>query len=150
VGTGIVAVSVIFYATVEPAIKAWLGVTSLAPLLTRPDGGLSIYLAMPPASPLPSVILTRVGGGPHPRKDLPEDRPRISFDCWGTSRDQAAAVAGALVSECESLAPAGGHEFDGVCLLAAEVVTWLWLPDPNTDTPRYVVDALFTTVTRST
>lgn len=143
--------SVIIYATVEPAIKAWLGTTTLAPLVTRTDGGLSIYLAMPPASPKPSVILTRVGGGPRARKDLPEDQARISFDCWGNSRAEAADVAGAVASECESLAQSGGYCHDsGVCLLVAEVAGWLWLPDPNTDTPRYVVDALFTTVTRST
>jgi hypothetical protein len=91
-----------------------------------------------------------VGGAPRRRKDLPEDMPRVSFDCWGNSRAEAAGIAEALIGEIESLGPAGGYVHDGLHLYAAEVATWLWLPDPNTDTPRYVVDALFTTVTRST
>lgn len=137
---------VVAYADVETLTKLWLLTTSVAPLVTRPDGGVSIYLAMPAASPVPSVILSRVGGGPRARKDIPEDVARISFDCWGNTRVQSMAVAEAVLGECESLARTGSYTVGDSHLLAAEVTGWVWVPDPNSDIPRYVVDALFTAV----
>lgn len=137
------------YADVESAVVAWLATTPVAPLVTRAgDGGLNIYRAMPTSAPLPAVVVNRVGGGPRARSDVPEDVARLSFDCWGSSRADAIAVATALVAACENLAETGTYVTgDGTArLVAAEVVLWLWSPDPNSDTPRYVVDALFSTL----
>lgn len=135
------------YADIEPLIKAWLTQSTVAALVTRPDGKISIYNAMPAASPVPSVVARRVGGGPRARKDLPEERTRISFDTWGTSRAQASAIAGALLSELEDLGRVGGWTSGATMLRVAEILTHFWMPDPDTDTPRYIIDALVVTTT---
>lgn len=134
------------YTDAESVAAAWLATTQVAPLVTRPDGGLSIYKAMPTGAPLPAVVLSRVGGAPRPQSDVPEDLVRLSFDCWGRSRSESVTVAAALVAACEGLGEAGGYVADTGRLAAAEVVSWVWAPDPRSDTPRYVVDALFSAV----
>lgn len=135
------------YSDVETLVQRWLKTTTVAPHLTRTDGGINIFKAMPKAAPLPSMVLTRVGGAPARRSDLGEDVARISCECWAASRDVAASVAMSLVAELETLAPAGGFVDGPARLAAAETLSWLWLPDPASDTPRYVVDALVTAVT---
>lgn len=139
----------VHFGDVDKAVKAWLMVSTVAPLVTRTsDSGISIYLAMPPAAPKPSVVFRRVGGGPRPSKDFPEERIRYSFDCWGLTRDDSGLVARTLVEELESLARDGvALPLYGVTLYAAEVIAMRWLPDPDSDSPRFIVDALITTVT---
>lgn len=134
------------YADVENIVKAWANTTPLVAELTRTGGGVSIFLAMPIGAPLPALILSRVGGAPAPRKDLPEDRARISFTCWAASRAQAFRIARILVEELESLSRTGGWTSGNTLLAAAVTLTVRWLPDPDSDTPRYIVDALITTV----
>jgi hypothetical protein len=139
-------VSVASYGDVAGAVNEWLATTSVAALVTRAsDGGLSIWQAMPTDAPLPSVVTSRVGGGPTPGSDLPEDTARISHQCWGSARSQARALAIALVGEAESLARngTGFTAADGTVLMAAEVLLMMWLPDPDSDTPRYIVDAVY-------
>lgn len=132
------------YVDTESLVQDWLKASYLAPLVTRGDGGVSIFKAMPNASPLPSVVLNRVGGAPARGKDTGEDIARISFDCWASSREQAVTLSLTLVSLIEELGPSGGFRSSTGWLEAAETVSWLWLPDKVSDTARYVVDALFT------
>lgn len=134
------------FADAEPLCKAWALTTSVAALVTRPDTGVSIYLSMPSSAPVPALVITRVGGAPRARADLPQDAARMQFDCWGKSRAQAAAICHALISELDSLARAGGFSDGDARLAAAEVISMLWLPDPQSDTPRYVVIAVVTTL----
>lgn len=133
------------YGPVESVVKTWLAGTSVAPLVARSPGVFNIFLAMPPAAPIPSVIISQVGGGPLPRKDIPECRYRLSFDCWGTSRSQASQIARALMGELDGLGYSG-EVIDGVYLGTADILSMLWRPDPDSDTARYIVDALITTV----
>jgi len=137
----------ITYADTETTVKTWLLTTSVAPLLLRPDGGYSIYNAMPAKSPIPALVAFQVTGGPRSRKDLPEQQVRMQFDCWGKTRLQAGDIARALIAECEDCARTGGRVINGVYLGAAVTQTMRWLPEPDSDTPRYIVDALITTVT---
>lgn len=134
----------ILYGPVEQAVKSWLTSTDVAPLVQRSAGVYSIYLAMPAAAPVPSVIVSLIGGGPRARADLPESRYRLSFDCWGTSRDEASLIARTLLA---ALGDLSGVTVDGVTLGGADVINMVWLPDPDSDTPRYIVDALIATVT---
>jgi hypothetical protein len=136
----------ITYADTETVVKTWLHTTTVAPLVTRPDGGISIYNAMPAGSPVPSVIAWQVTGGPRARKDLPEQTARIQFDCWGLTRAQAGDIARTLIAELEWCAKSGGRIISGVYLGVAVTQSMRWLPEPDSDTPRYVVDALITTV----
>jgi hypothetical protein len=137
----------IAYADTEAVVKAWLTTTLVAPLLLRPDGRYSIYNAMPAKSPVPALIAWQVTGGPAPRKDLPEQQVRMQFDCWGLSRLQAGEIARTLIGELEDCARTGGAIVSGVYLGSAVTQSMRWLPDPDSDTPRYIVDALITTVT---
>lgn len=137
--------AVVHYADVENLVKTWALTTDVAPLVARP-GGYNIYLAMPAASPMPSVVLSRVGGGPRARKDLPEEVSRISFSCWANTRAEAGVISRTLCAELETLARTGGYINAGTVLAAGDVVSMIWLPDPDSDKPRYIVDALVTTV----
>jgi hypothetical protein len=135
------------YADTETIVKTWLLTTNLTLLLERPDGGISIYNAMPPKSPVPALIAWQVAGGPRPRKDLPEQQVRMQFDCWGKTRSQAGDIGRTLIAELEDLAQTGGRIVNGTYLGAAATQNMRWLPEPDSDTPRYIVDALITTVT---
>lgn len=137
----------IVYADTETVVKTWLLTTTVAPLLLRPNGGYSIYNAMPAKSPIPALVAWQVTGGPITRKDLPEQQARIQFDCWGHTRLEAGDIARTLISELESLAQGGGQIISGVYLGAAVTRNMRWMPEPDSDTPRYIVDALITTVT---
>lgn len=137
----------ITYADTETVVKTWLLTSSVAPLLLRLDGGYSIYNAMPPAAPVPALIAWQVTGAPRPSKDLPEQSARIQFDCWGRTRMQAGEIARTLISELEWVAQSGGRIVGGVYFGTAVTQSMRWLPEPDSDTPRYIVDALITTVT---
>lgn len=134
------------FAATEETVKQWLLTTTVAPLLLRSDGGISIFNAMPKGSPLPAVVLFQVTGGPTPLKDLPEQQVRIQFDCWATTRSEARNIALQIAVELDNIQRNGGPVVNGVYLAATSVPTIRWLPDPDSDTPRYIVDALITTV----
>jgi hypothetical protein len=132
---------------IETLVQNWLGYTSVAALVRRTDGGLNIYQAMPNSSPLPAVVLSRVGGAPSRRSNVPTDTARISFDCWAATRAEAREIAAAVVAESQNLSEYGGFTLPPNILYVGEVTTFLWLPDRNSDTARYVVDVLFTAIT---
>lgn len=135
------------YGPIEAAVRDWLKTTDVAPLVTRVDGTIDIYRAMPKSSPVPVIVLTLVGGGPLRRADLPITRYRVRFNVVGKSLDQAGQIARTLVGELTWLGQGdAGEVFNGVYLGAADVLTMHWLPDLDSDTPRYIVDALITTV----
>lgn len=136
---------VVRFADVENLVKTWLLTTTVAPLVTV-GTRVDIYFAMPTAAPIPSIVLSRAGGAPRRRSDLPEEVTRISFDCWGTSRAQAGTICRALMAELDSLARIGPFITAGTLLAVGEVASVVWLPDPDSDRPRYIVDALVTTV----
>jgi hypothetical protein len=140
-------VSIVVFGDVENVVKSWLSTTDVAAMVTRPGGGLSIFLAMPSSAPMPCLVLRRVGGGPVPRSDLPTDRARMSFSCWGDTRVSAGSLARAVVAECDSLGRMSPWVSGPTTLYGADVLSVLWLPDPDSDKPRYIVDALVTTLT---
>lgn len=137
---------VLIYTDVENLVKQWVLTTPVAPLLTRTDGGTSIFLAMPASSPLPALVLSRVGGAPRASSDVPEDAARMTFNCWGTTRTQCGQIARTLMAELENLSQTGGFVSGDARLVAAQVLNMFWLPDPESDTARYIVDATVVTV----
>lgn len=141
--------TVVQFSDIESETKRWLLTTSVAPLILKSGGIYSAYLAMPLSAPAPSVIISMVGGGPTRSKDIPQADYRISFDCWGSSRDQAGTIARTLIAELESLPRTGGYVdlITGTYIGSAQVLLLRWQPDPDSDKPRYIVDALITTVT---
>lgn len=134
------------FAATEVTVKDWLLTTTVAQMVPRPDGGIAIFNAMPKNYTLPSVALFQVTGGPTPLKDLPEQLARIQFDCWASTRSEARNIALQIAAELDNIQRNGGPVINGVYLGATSVPTLRWLPDPDSDTPRYIVDALITTV----
>lgn len=124
----------------EDVVKDWLLTTSVAPLVTV-GASAKIFLAMPKGAPLPAVLLSRVGGTSMQGSDTPIDAARISFSVWAANRPQAKTIKLALLGEIESIGYQPEYVGSVGRIKAAELLTDLWLPDPETDTPRYVVDA---------
>lgn len=132
----------------ETVVKTWLsGTVSAQSALKRPDGGVNVFLAMPKANPNPVILLRLVSGGPTPRKDLPQHTQRFHFDVIGRSRGEAVAIMLGVCHEMDQLGRDGpGPLISGVYLASIQVQSMRWLPDPDSDIPRYVVDALVTTI----
>jgi Protein of unknown function (DUF3168) len=135
------------FGDIEGLVKTWLGFTAVAALVRRTDGGLNIFEAMPLSAPLPAVVLSRISGSADPRSDVAVDTARIQFDCWAATRTEAKTIAGTLAAEAVNLSERGGFTVGNDRLHVAEVVGWVWLPDRQSDTARYIVDASFTALT---
>lgn len=95
----------------------------------------------------PMLVLRRVAGAPEPSIP-PIDRAVIQFDCWGAPakslarKAQAASLAAAVVTAARELT-AGTDMGDAVGMGADVDLGPVWLPDPETDQARYVVDVAF-------
>lgn len=89
---------------------------------------------------LPAIALERVGGF----TTEPLDRPLIQFDVWASKGDTAETVAMALVSLLLSTAP-GTQVAAGLAFMGATVESAVWLPDPASQTPRFVITVEVTT-----
>lgn len=131
------------YADVDLLVREWLTATpAVASLVPTTSGGVAIYQAPPSTPPAKLIVAKRIGGSPVVRSTVPSDRARIQFDCWATKRPDAAQISVAITEAVENLGPRGGFLNPTGRLTTGEVVSWLWLPDPVSDKPRYVVDAL--------
>ncbi len=136
------------YVDVEKVVKTWLVGNSVGAGLQKADGTYPIYIGgLAKSNPNPALVLFLVDGGPSAGRDLPEQTSRIQFDCWGTSRVQSESIARALIIELDQISRYGGLLVGDTYLAAASNPKARWLPDPQSDTPRYVVDALLITVT---
>lgn len=80
----------------------------------------------------PQIVLHRLGG--------PDSACLIQFDVWAATKATAAAAAAELASAVDALAR---YDTGDVLLHAAVVESSRWLPDPETDKPRYIVDVTF-------
>lgn len=83
------------------------------------------------AAVLPQVVVQRVGGV--------DTACRMQFDVWNDSKATACAVALQLASALDALA---SYSFQGVQLKGAVVEQVRWLPDDESDAPRYIVEAV--------
>lgn len=104
---------------VEKAVRQWAR-----------DAGFTAFFG--PTGNLPEVVIQRVGGT--------DQQARLQFDCWGTYKADAATLAADLATELTAVA---SYDHDGIRLHGAEWLSTRWLPDPESDTPRYVVEATF-------
>lgn len=137
----------IAYADVETLVKTWLRQTGVAALVPLPDGsGPAIFNAMPKGAPEPAIICRLISGGPTSRNDIPVAEYRFSFSITAASKAQAADIAYALIETGEDLARNGSYSDGITTLFSGRILAVRWQPDPDSDTPRYIVDALITTV----
>lgn len=65
-------------------------------------------------APLPAITMLIVSPGRDYDHNGPtgEDEPRVQFDCWGTTAEEAAALADALRTCIEQPATVGGTRFE--------------------------------------
>lgn len=77
----------------------------------------------------PCVVLSRIGGGDHPTSTAPIDQALLQLDIWGPARSKQAATD---VVNAVRLA---------LQRIGAQVVSMIFLPDPDDRRPRYVVTA---------
>lgn len=111
---------------VEDAVRAWARAA-------LPDLDGRVFFGASNAAALPQVVLSRVGG--------PDGRCLVQFDVWAKPKAAAAQLAASLATAVDGL----GRYAHGTTLLhGARVEGVRWLPDEESDTPRYVVEATFT------
>lgn len=96
------------------------------------DGGIGTVL--PAARPF--VRVSRVGGSEAVREWL--DAPRIQFEAYADDQAEAWQVA-ALVRAAVQQIDRVQHD-EGVVTAATVLLGPVWLPDPPTDRPRYILD----------
>ena len=111
---------------VEDAVRAWAR-EALPAIEGRVFFGASNDAAMP------QVVLSRIGGA--------DGRCLIQFDVWAKTKATAAQLAASLATAVDGL---GRYTHGTTLLLGARVEGVRWLPDEESDTPRYVVEATFT------
>lgn len=132
----------------EGALRTWLKsqVSITALVGTRvfndvPDGATE-------KKTFPCYTLKRIGGN-HGDGDSSIDNALVQFDCWGTISEDgnghpikasALALKQPLLKLLHNLQ---GSMLDGVVIgHGANVTSDIWIPDPTSKRPRYVVTAL--------
>lgn len=130
---------------VEGPIRDWAkGNPTIAPVVgSRVFFGVPTAYNQQPANSsavYPFLVLYRSGGAPK-GGPTPIDLPRITFDCWGDTKSQAANLAASVVDACEQL---HGAAMGSLRAHTAEVVLGpFWQPDMESGKPRYIVDVVF-------
>lgn len=121
---------------VEGPIRAWIRSLNLN------DVGSRVFLGLPERCTFPALEMTLIDGGIQPG-EVPLADVLMSFNVWGGTRQQAAAIAWALASAVESLT--AGTTFDSTLAgMGGQVVTGpLFRPDPD-NKPRYLLDVALT------
>lgn len=135
------------YPDAEELCKAWLLSTPLVASLCTVGTDINIFIAMPLSAPTTAVTMRRVGGATPISSDIPYDSPRMSFDCWAPTRRAANAIASAIMTEVYNLGETGGWTNPELGrLYTGTILSMRWLPDRESDAPRFIVDATFTTI----
>lgn len=112
---------------------------ALADALTKHGAAVPVVLAVPATRPARFVRITRVGGSAANRII---DRARLVAECWDTSGLGAADLAALTRALITAAAP--GYLGPGPELVWIDRVVDLgmaYLPDPDTNIPRYLVTA---------
>ena len=111
---------------VEDAVRAWVREA-------LPDLEGRVFFGANNDAAMPQVVLSRITG--------PDNRCLIQFDAWADTKAAAAQLAADLATALDAL---GRYTHDATLLHGARVEGVRWLPDEESDTPRYVVEATFT------
>lgn len=82
---------------------------------------------------LPQVVLWRIGG--------PDDACRMQCDVWDATKAGAQSLAAQLATAADALSR---FTHNGVRLAGALVEDVRWMPDEESDQPRYIMDIVFT------
>lgn len=120
-------------------VRAWLRAhPDLTPLVNG-----RVFFRIPETASFPLIRIYQAGGAVQPG-DAPVQDVRLAFDIWGSGKQYAQTTQAKLAVESAC------HRLPVPCRLGttqvgnAQVTSALFLPDPQTGDPRWVVDALFT------
>lgn len=130
---------------VEGALRTWMRTLSSITTLV----GQRVFFGVPKGageSTFPLVTVSRVGGG-DAEGEAPVDQALVQVECWGSfdasgngRKAQATALVNAVRSEFRAVN--GSTVLSGTTIaLGINVESVVWLPDPDSDRPRYVVTA---------
>lgn len=124
--------TIIVFPDVEQATRVWLR------SITTSAAG-RVYFGTPDKTTNdPFVTLFRVGGGPL-ISEVPTDAARISFSCWAQTKHAAQQLSAEVASAVFNLR---AGDVMGECTVCfATMLSSLWVPDSQSGTPRYIVDA---------
>lgn len=106
---------------VEKAVRAWARAQ-----------GFTAFFGVNNNGTFPQLVIQRVAG--------PDSDVLVQFDVWGGTKAEAAATAASLRTALTGLS---SYDFDGIRLHGASDPSARWLPDPDSDRPRYIVEASF-------
>lgn len=136
-----------WFGDVEGGVRSWARANSLLTPLLGSGTTARVFFGVPtsydPKTNGAALVLYRSGGAPRPGA-TPLDQPRLTFDCWGASKADAASLAVAVVEAIERVGQGTALGASLRAVSASVVMGPLWLPDPESGTPRYVVDASWT------
>lgn len=126
-------------------------------MFTDAEGALKTYLRGLPDTPwaqrvffgvpkqktptMPLLVVGRIGGGPQ-FGETPLEDVRLSIDCWGIAKQQAADTMRALTTAIFDLASTDLD--DETVALNGSVDSVVWLPDDTVGLSRYSVDVTLT------
>lgn len=119
------------WSDVEGDLRDYLrGVTALSTIV-----GNRVFFGIPARTAFPLVVVRRVAGGQDPG-EAPIDRPLLQIDCWGSKGDKHGAYAAAAAVR-DALTALRRTTQGGSVLFGAQVIGVVFVPDPETDQPRY-------------
>ncbi len=122
--------------------SAWPDTEGALRDLLRADSGVSalagnrVFFGLPAPVKFPADVVRRAGGGQDPG-ETPIDRPLVMIDCWGIPGDKAGAHA-ITAAVRDALSNIRSATTQGATVLyGANVIGAVFVPDPETDQPRY-------------
>ncbi len=119
-----------------PAVKAWIIATGIV-------GGRCWYRLPLNPKQVPFARISRSGGGPEADSQIPVTRITVLVEFWGMANSDYDVVRGAGLALEQATHAINGPSWagadTGVVILAANVLTSMDSPDPDTGWPRYLV-----------
>jgi hypothetical protein len=113
--------------------RTYVDVTTAVITWTSAALSVPVFSGTNDAAGFPQVTVRRVGGT--------DEAARIQFDVWGNTRSATEQTAAALATAADALS---SFDAGGVRLHGAVVESSRWLPDPDSDRPRFELDVVFT------
>jgi hypothetical protein len=115
--------------------RTWVGVMECVRAWARsvlPSLSGRVFFNFNKAAPMPQIVLRRIAG--------PDDRSLFQFNVYAALGNEAEETEGLL---CTAIDQLSRYVQNGVFLHGAVVEDVRWQPDPEANTPCYVVDATF-------
>lgn len=130
---------------IEGALRTWMRTLPSVIAIV----GQRVFFGVPKNAvdaTFPLVTVSRVGGG-DAEGEAPVDQALVQVECWGSidgsgngRKAQATALVNAVRSEFRAVN--GSTVLSGTTIaFGINVESVVWLPDPDSDRPRYVVTA---------